>query len=76
MKQFLLYLQNIKKSLIYRYKRFSGKMLSPSSENILMSDEILNIIVEYYKTTYVNYNFWRTFKEKLDNSIIIHVKMS
>ena len=42
MEQFLLYSQNIKESLIYEYERFSGEMLSLSSENILMSDEMLN----------------------------------
>ena len=57
MEQFLLYLQNIKESLIYGYKRYPGEMLGPSSENILMSDEMLNIIVEYYNATYINYNF-------------------
>ena len=57
MKQFLLYSQNIKESLIYEYKRFPGEMLSPSSENILMSDEMLNIMIKYYNATYVNYNF-------------------
>ena len=51
-------------------------MLGPSSENILMSNEMLNIIVKYYKAIYVNYNFWRLFKEGSDNLIIIHVKMS
>ena len=57
MKQFLLYSQNIKESLIYEYERCSGEMLGPSSENILMSNEMLNIMVKYYNAIYVNYNF-------------------
>ena len=76
MEWFLLYSQNIKESPIYGYEVFSGEMLSPSSENILMSNEMLNIMVEYYKATYIRYKFWRPFGEGPDDSIIIRVRMS
>ncbi len=76
MERFLLYSQNIKESLIYGYEAFPGEMLSPSSENILMSNEMLNIMVKYYKMTYIRYNFQRLFGEGPDDLIIIRVRMS
>ena len=76
MERFLLYSQNIKESPICGCETFPGEMLGPSSENVLMSDEMLNVMVEYYKATYINYNFRRPFGEGPDDSIIIRVKMS
>jgi hypothetical protein len=76
MDRFLMYSQNIKESPIYGHEAFPGEMLGPSSENILMSEEMLNLMVEYYKATYIMYNFRRPFGEGSDESIIIRVKMS
>ena len=76
MERFLLYSRNIKESPIYGYERFPGEMLGPCSENVLMSEEMLNLMVEYYKATYVHYNFQRPFGEVPDDLIIIRVKMS
>ena len=76
MERFLLYSQDIKESPIYGCESFPGEMLGHSSENILMLDEMINVIVEYYKATYIRYNFWRPFREGPNDSIIICVKMS
>ena len=52
MERYLLYSQNIKESLIAECEAFSGEMLSPSSEKVIMSSEMLDIMVDYYNATY------------------------
>ena len=51
-------------------------MLKPSSEDILMTPEMLDQIVEYYNATYKMHNFWKPFGEETDNSIIICVSIN
>jgi len=46
--RYLLYSQNIRESLIARFEAFPGEMLGPSSENVLIASEMLDIIVDYY----------------------------
>jgi hypothetical protein len=76
MERFLLYSQNIKESPIHGYEAFPGEMLGPSSEDIIMTDKMLNIMVEFYKATYPSDNFRRPFGDGPDDSIVIRVKMS
>jgi hypothetical protein len=76
MERYLLYSQNIKESLIAEYKAFSEKMLSPSLEKVLISNEIFDIMVDYYNATYLTYNFQKPFREEPKDSIVIPVKMS
>ena len=76
MERFLLYSQDIKESPISGCEEFPEEMLGSLSENILMSDEMLDIMVEYYKATYIRYTFRRPFGEGPDDSVIIRVKMS
>ena len=76
MRQFLLYSQNIQESPITGSEAFPGEMLSPSSENILMSSQMLDRMVEYYIATYVQYNFRKPLGEGHDDSIIIRVRMN
>ena len=57
MRRYLLYSQNIQESPITGQEPFPGEMLKPSSENIILSSEMLDRMVEYYKVTYVMYNF-------------------
>ncbi|GET62227.1 hypothetical protein GLOIN_2v1775288 [Rhizophagus irregularis DAOM 181602=DAOM 197198] len=55
---------------------FLGEFLKPVSHNILLSSEMLNLMVEYYNTTYKSFEFWRLLVEGLDNDIIIRVKIN
>ncbi len=54
MRRFLLHSRNIKESVITGCKAFSGKMLRSYSNNILLSNEILDQIVKYYEAAYEN----------------------
>ncbi|PKC55578.1 hypothetical protein RhiirA1_446785 [Rhizophagus irregularis] len=55
---------------------FPGEFLKPIFHNILLSSEMLNLMVEYYNTTYESFGFWRPLVEGLDNDIIIRVKIN
>jgi hypothetical protein len=74
--RYLLYLQNIKESPIAEYKAFPGKMLGPFLEKVLISNEMLDIMVNYYNATYLTYNFRKPFGEGPEDSIVIPVKIS
>ncbi|GBC48092.2 hypothetical protein GLOIN_2v1786477 [Rhizophagus irregularis DAOM 181602=DAOM 197198] len=76
MERYLLYLQNIKESLIAGCKAFPGEMLDPSSEKVIMSSEMLDIMVDYYNVTYPANNFQKPFGEEPEDSIIICVRMN
>ena len=76
MARYLLYSQNIKESPISGYEGFPGEMLGPSSENVLISSEMLDLMAAYYNATYPTYNFRKPFVVGPENSIIISVKMS
>ena len=54
---FLIYSNDIQNSVITGSEAFSGEMLKLSSEDILMTPEMLDRIVEYYNTTYEMHNF-------------------
>jgi hypothetical protein len=75
MHRFFLNSINIWESVITGGEAFPGKMLSPSSKNLLMSSEMLDRMVEYYNATHVQYNFRKPFGEGNKNSIIICVRM-
>ncbi|RGB28974.1 hypothetical protein C1646_672806 [Rhizophagus diaphanus] len=76
MERYLLYSQNIKESPIARCEAFPGEMLSPSSEKVIMSSEMLDIMVDYYNVTYPANNFQKPFREEPKDSINIRVKMN
>jgi len=48
MQQFWLTSRNIQKLTITGNETFSGEMLKPYAENVLLSSEMLDLIVEYY----------------------------
>jgi hypothetical protein len=71
MHRFFLNSINIQKSVITGGEVFSGKMLSPSSKNLLMSSEMLDRMVEYYNATHVQ------SRQKVtpdSNFIVKHIK--
>ena len=57
MRRFLLYFKNIKESVITGCEAFLGEILRSYFNNILLSNEMLNWIVEYYKAIYKNQDF-------------------
>ena len=57
MYQFLIHSNDIQNSVIIRSEAFSGEMLKLSSEDILMTSEMLDQMVEYYNATYEMHNF-------------------
>jgi|SRR6266540_7129030 len=69
-------LQNIQESQISDSEKFSDKFLKPSSDNVLLSNEMLDLIVEYYMTVYDNLKFKKLFGKGLKDVIIIQVKMN
>ncbi len=76
MKRFLFHSRNIKKSVITGCKAFSGEMLRPYSNNILLSNKMLDWMVKYYKAAYENQDFWKPFGKGFERVIIIRVKMN
>jgi hypothetical protein len=76
MYRFLLHSKNVQDSVITGREEFPGEMLKPTSENILMTAEMLDRMVEYYMATYEMYNFRKPFGEGTDDSIVIRVNMN
>ncbi len=76
MRRFLLHSRNIKESVIIECEAFSGEMLRPYSNNILLLNEMLDRIVKYYETAYENQDFWKLFGKGSENAIIIQVKIN
>ena len=74
--QFWMNLQNIQESQISNSEKFSDEFLKPSSNNILLSREMLDLIVEYYMTAYDNFKFRKPFGKGSEDIIIIRVKMN
>ena len=68
--------RNIKESNISGNENFLGEFLRPSSDNVLLSGEMLDLMVEYYIATYDNLDFWKILGEGSENAIIIRVKMN
>ena len=75
-RRFLLHFRNIKKSVITGCEVFPGKILRPYSNNILLSNEMLDQMVKYYEAAYKNQDFQKLFGEGSENTIIIQVKIN
>ena len=67
--------RNIKESIISGSERFPGEFLKPSSDNVLLSSEMLDLMVEYYMATYNDFEFRKPFGEGSEIAITIRVKM-
>ena len=76
MYQFLLNFRNIQELAITESKLFPGEMLNSKSDNILLLSNILNLIVEYYMTTYKMFEFQKPFGTGPENAIVIDVKVN
>src|ERR1044071_209896 len=57
MERFWLNSKNIQESTVTGCEAFPGEMLRPTSENVVLSQSMLNLMIDYYIATYEMYNF-------------------
>ena len=69
--RFLNNTYNIQETVINGSEQFPGKLLRPEKFNLIISSEILDLLVEYYETSYETINFRKPFIEDIDNNSII-----
>ena len=75
MHRFWLNSRNIQESRITGSEPFPGSMMKPFSENVRLSNSMLDLIAEYYNATYEMLNFWKPFGEGAADSIIIRISI-
>ena len=63
--------RNIRKSIATGFEPFPREMLNPMSDNVLLSKEMLDLMVDYYFATYEKFDFQAPFDNGPENSIII-----
>jgi len=76
MHRFLLNSKNIQESAITGSEDFPGEMLNPKSDNILLSTNMLDLMVDYYMATYEEFEFRKPFETGSEDAIVIGVKMN
>ena len=76
MRRFWLTSRNIHESTTTGKEAFPGEMLRPVFNDIVMSSDMLDLIVEYYMASYETMEFRKPFGEGAEDSIIIQVKMN
>ena len=76
MYRFLLNSRNIAKSPITGCEEFSGEFLQLRSENIRLDEFVYELLIEYYKDTYINSIFRKPFTDDLPDSIIVINKVN
>jgi hypothetical protein len=76
MYRFLLNSRNIAKSPITGCEEFPGEFLQPRSENIRLDEFVYELLIEYYKDTYINSIFRKPFTDDLPDSIIVINKVN
>jgi hypothetical protein len=76
MKRFWSNSRNILESIATGSEPFPGEMLNPESDNVLLSKDMINLMVDYYTATYENFDFKAPFDDYLEDSIVIRVTIS
>ena len=71
MERFWFNSRNIQESVVTGSEAFPGEMLSPNSENVMLSKSMLDLMVEYYTATYKELNFKAPFGDGPEDSIIL-----
>ncbi|GBB84967.1 hypothetical protein RclHR1_11550009 [Rhizophagus clarus] len=71
MYQFLMNSRNILESPITGCEEFPGIFLASRSKDIRLEEQIYDLLIEYYKDTYVDSIFRKPFTENLPNSTIV-----
>ncbi|GET53790.1 hypothetical protein GLOIN_2v1775288 [Rhizophagus irregularis DAOM 181602=DAOM 197198] len=76
MRRFWLTSRNIHESTTTGKEAFPGEMLRPVFNDIVMSSDMLDLIVEYYMASYKTMEFRKPFGEGAEDSIIVQIKMN
>jgi hypothetical protein len=76
LQRFWLVSRDIQESTITGGEPFPGEMLRPIFNDVIISSDMLDLIVEYYIATYEMFEFRKPFGEGAEDSIIISVKMN
>ena len=77
MHRFWLHSINIQESTITGSEPFPGEMLRPSSENVILPNSMIDLLVEYYRATYETLDFRRPFeRSSSSDAVVIRVKMN
>ncbi|CAG8796074.1 21053_t:CDS:1, partial [Dentiscutata erythropus] len=63
LRQFLLNTYNVQESSITGFERFLGEFLPLQKEHLIISDELLSLLIEYYTAAYVTMNFRKPFTD-------------
>ncbi|RIB27834.1 hypothetical protein C2G38_2159603 [Gigaspora rosea] len=58
-------------TLYLRSERFSGELLPPQRQKLIIPADLLDLLVKYYTATYENLSFRNPFADNLDDSIIV-----
>src|SRR4051812_12369098 len=61
---------NIQETVINGSKKFPSELLHSKKENLILPDEVLNLLVKYYETSY-KMNFQRLFTNSINNDSIV-----
>ncbi|GET58963.1 hypothetical protein GLOIN_2v1786477 [Rhizophagus irregularis DAOM 181602=DAOM 197198] len=75
MERFWLNSKNIQESTVTGCEAFPGEMLRPTSENVVLSQLMLDLMIDYYIATYEMYNFRKPSDAIEQDAITIRVKM-
>ncbi|PKY61851.1 hypothetical protein RhiirA4_487412 [Rhizophagus irregularis] len=75
MERFWLNSRNIQQSIVTESESFSDEMLGPASDNVVMSNSMLDLLIEYYLVTYETLEYQKPFGEGHKNSRIIPIKI-
>jgi hypothetical protein len=76
MHRFWMNSQNIQESQVSGSEQFPGEMLRPTTKDIIIAGDMLDLIVEYYMAAYETFEFRKPFGEGAADSIITQVKMN
>ena len=68
--RFLNNTYNIQETVINGSEKFPGELLRPKKENLILSDEVLSLLVEYYEASYET-NFRKLFTNSINNDSIV-----
>ena len=69
--RFLMNTYNIQESVTNGSERFPGELLRPEKLNLIIPNELLNLLVEYYEVSYETMSFQKAFTENFNNSIVL-----
>lgn len=76
MERFWANSRNIQDSIITGREPFPGEMLGPTSEGVILTKSMLDLMVEYYTATYESNNFKAPFDDGPEDSIILRVTIN